>query len=285
MSPRNMLSRAKAVMRRWASADRVALLGMALVVVPLTAALFPSAVGAVVPPTLLVAVGYWLVGKSLRNDAGLVVYAIFGGAVAGYVNTSASVHLHLWLSGSFEALPMSGLYSLLFGFFGCFHGVAYGLILLPPLWLARRARRFHSAEAVDRALSGMGLWGLMTVGITAPLSEHVAIERLPFDGTPAEPTLLPMLAWTVGAVCCLFMLVLGLERLRERRSWLARVRQGAVPGWLVIASEHVEAFDELPVFCPRLVGRERPLKLVLAEGTPSKGAYRSESVIPRFRVA
>lgn len=277
----SILGRAKAVSVRWASAERVALAGMLLVVLPLTVALFPTAARAVVPPTLLVAVGYWLVGKSLRDNSALVPYAIFGGALAGYMNTSASLHLHLWLSGQYQALSMAGLYCLILGFFGCFHGVGYGLVLLPPLWLARRSRRFHPAEALDRVLAGTGVWGLVTLAVSAPLADHVAIQ-LTLDSTRAEPT--P--PWGVAAVGCLLMVTLGVERLRERRTWLARVRQGKVPGWLVVSpAQFGDSLDELPVFCPRLLGGKRRERLVLAECGTSKGAYRSGALIPRFRVA
>lgn len=265
---------------RSASAERVALLGMLLVVLPITISIFPAVAHAVVPPTLLVVVGYWWVGKALRGDAALVPYALLGGALAGCLNASASLHLHLWPSARFEALAVSGLYSALLGFFGCVHGVAYGLMLLPPLWLARRSRRFHPAEGTDRALAGTGLWGLAALAIAALLADHVAIgSRLDLT-RGALGTL-----WMTAALVCLLMLVLGVERLRERRSWLARVRAGKVAGWQVIASERFgRELDELPVFCPRLLGREPAARFVLAEGEAGRGAYRSEGLIPRFRV-
>lgn len=276
----SILARVEAISVRWASAERVALAGMLLVVLPVTAALFPTVARAVVPPTLLVAVGYWLVGKSLRNNAALVVYAIFGGALAGYMNAGASLHLHLWLSGQFKELTTAGLYCVFLGFFGCFHGAGYGLMLLPPLWMARRSRRFHAGEATDRVLVGTGLWGLVTLGVAAPLADHIAI-KLTLESMRIEPTPL----WGVAAGGCLLMLVLGVERLRERRRWLARVRQGKVPGWLVVSPEQFDSVGELPVFCPRLFGDKRRERLVLAECGTSKGAYRSEAPIPRFRVA
>lgn len=285
MKPRSVrriiFDAAKAAGVRWASAERVALAGMLLVVVPITVGLFPTTARAVLPPTLLVAFGYWRVGKTLRSDAALVPYAIFGGAIAGYLNTSGAMQLFLWLSGQFAALSVSGVYGLIIGFFGCFHGVGYGLALLPPLWMARRSRRFHAAEATDRVLAGTGLWGLVTLAIVAPLADHLAIQ-LAFDWARVDPKPL----WGLAAICCALMLVLGVERLRERRAWLARVRQGKVPGWLVVSPEQIGAgFDQLPLFCPRLFGRQRGPSLVLAECATAKGTYRSEGPIPRFRVA
>lgn len=277
---RNILGAAKAASARWASAERVALAGMLLVVVPVTVALFPYAARAVLPPTLLAAIGYWLVGKTLRSDSAVVPYAMLGGAIAGYLNTSGSMHLLLWLSGQVRAVSTAGLYCLFFGFFGCLYGVGYGLVLLPPLWMARRSRRFHAAEATDRVLAGTGLWGLVTPALAAPLADRIAI-RLTFDWARVEPT--PF--WGGAAVGCALMLVLGVERLRERRTWLARVRQGKVPGWLVVPPEQFgTGLDELPVFCPRLFGRERDARLVLAECGTGKGTYRSEGPMPRFRV-
>jgi hypothetical protein len=254
---------------------------MLLVVVPVTVALFPTAARAVLPPTLLATVGFWLVGKVPRDDSGVVPYAIFGGAIAGYLNTSGAMHLFLWLTGQLEALSFAGLYCLVLGFFGCFYGVGYGLILLPPLWLVQRSRGWHAAEATDRVLAGTGLWGLVTLAVVVPLAEHAAI-RLTFDWARVEPTPL----WGLAAVAYMLMLVLGVERLRKRRAWLARVRHGKVPGWRVVPPEQFgAAVDALPLFCPRLLGREREAKQVLAECRTPKGTYRSEEPIPRFRVA
>ncbi|HEU5075458.1 MAG TPA: hypothetical protein VFU02_14805, partial [Polyangiaceae bacterium] len=261
-SPGSVFRRTEALGVRWASAERVVLAGVLLVLVPVTTTLFPTAAPAVVPSTLLVAVGYWLLGKALRNDSALLPYAIFGGALAGYMNMSAGMHLHLWLSGQFEALVMAGLSCLIFGFFGCFHGVAYGLALLPPLWLARRARRFHPEEATDRALAGTGLWGLATLGIAAPLSDRFAIQLDLGSSARLDPTSL----WVAATIGCSLLFVLGVERLRERRTWLARVRQGRVPGWLVVSSEQLgDDVNQLPLFCAPLLGRERRVSFVLAE--------------------
>lgn len=277
----SLLGTARAIGVRWAAADRVALAGMLLVVVPVTAALFPTMACAVVPPTLLMALGYWWLGNRLRTDFALVPYAFFGGALAGYLNTTGALHCFLWLSGEFRALPVAGVYSLLLGFLGSFHGVGYGLMLLPPLWLARRARRYHAAEATDRVLAGTGLWGLAALAITALLAPHIAI-RLDFEWAPVEPGQLEGLAAAAFAL----MLASGVARWRERRAWLARVRQGKVPGWLVLPPDHFGArLDELPLFCPRLLGRDRDVGLVLAECGPHKGTYRSDGPVPRFRVA
>lgn len=84
----------------------------------------------------------------------------------------------------------------------------------------------------------------------APLADQFAI-KLSLHATGAEPA--PM--WGMAAVGCLTMFVLGVERLRERRTWLTRVRQGKVPGWLVLSPDQVgESTGELPVFCARLAG-------------------------------
>jgi len=283
------LNRAKSLGLQSCSADYVALVGMLVVVVPVTAGLFPDLSAAAVPSTLLVTASYWLFGTRLRDDRLLVFHAIGFGLLAGYANAVGTLHLHLWLSGKFEDLPLAGLASLLFGFIGCLHGVVYGLALLPPLWLARRSLRFHSAEAVDRVLLGVGAWGLATLGIAAGLVRHVAADLSFDDLTPSDTPPVTTALWTLATLACLLMLAFGVERLRQRRAWLARVRKGKVPGWVVVSSEQFgEQLDELPAFCPRLFGRgaasDRDVELVLAEGVARKGAYRSEGLTPRFRL-
>lgn len=283
---RSLLSGVKSLGRSWCSAERIALVGMLLVVLPVTTRLFPVLAPVVVPSTLLVTVGYWLWAQSLRGESVLVLYAIFVGAAAGYMNTIGSFHLYLWVSGDFHELPTAGLYTLLLGFFGCVHGVAYGLALLPPLWLSHRSRRFHGAEAIDRVLAGTGLWGLITLGVLDQIVDDLAIANTslvsPFDSLTLPTTEL----WILAVAGCLLMLAFGAERLRRRRAWLARVLEGEVPGWLVVSSEQFSGgLDELPVFCPRLFGRAVPSgELVLAEGAASKGAYRSEGLTARFRL-
>ena len=288
----SFLDRAKSLGVRWCTAERAALVGMLLVVPPVTARLFPALASVVVPSTLLVTVGYWLWLKSIRSDTLLVLHALWIGALAGYMNTVGSLHLHLWVSGKFEDLPTAGFAGLLLGFVGCLHGVSYGLVLLPPVWMARCSRRFHSAEAFDRVLASTGLWGVITLACLDPILDHFALDHA-LGGISLYsnwPTLPPSALWILAVAGCLLMLAFGLERLRQRRAWLARVRRGKVPGWLVVSSEHFgEDLDELPLFCPRLFGRAASsglaAGLVLAEGAASKGAYRSEGLTPRFRIA
>jgi len=284
----SFLDRAKSLGVRWCTAERAALAGMLIVVVPITARLFPALAHVVVPSTLLVTVGYWLWLKSIRSDALLVLHAIWIGALAGYMNTIGSLHLHLWLSGKFEELPTAGPATLLLGFVGCLHGVSYGLVLLPPVWMARRSRRFHSAEAFDRVLASTGLWGLITLACLDPIVDDLAMDHA--LGGMSSYSILPTVPVSelgiLAVAGCLLMLVFGMQRLRQRRAWLARVRRGNVPGWLVVSSEQFsEDLDELPVFCPRLFGRAVTSgELVLAEGASSRGAYRSEGLTPRFRI-
>src|SRR5690606_8552876 len=67
------------------------------------------------------------------------------------------------------------------------------------------------------AIIGGAIVGLGEHHALAPLADQFAI-KLSLDATGAEPA--PM--WGMAAVGCLTMFVLGVERLRERRTWLAR---------------------------------------------------------------
>lgn len=90
--------------------------------------------------------------------------------------------------------------------------------------------------------------------------------------------------WGMAAVGCLTMFVLGVERLRERRTWLARVRQGKVPGWLVLSPDQVgESTGELPVFCARLFGKRRESMVLAACGVSKRQlSFRvADSAVPR----
>ena len=286
----SLFHRLKSLGLWWCTAERATLAGMLLVVLPVTTRLFPVLAPAVVPSTLLVTVGYWLWAQRLRSEPLLVLYAIFVGAAAGCMNAVGSLHLYLWVSGKFEELPIAALASLPFGVVGCLYGVPYGLALFPPLWVVRRSRRFHAAEAMDRVLASTGLWGLITLGVADQLVDDLALNPGALGG-PFDSLMLPMTElWILAALGCLLMFAIGVARLRQRRAWLARVAEGNVPGWLVVSSEQFKGeLDELPVFCPQLFGQAvssgLAAGLVLAEGAASKGAYRSERLTPRFRLA
>lgn len=284
----NFRDRAKSLGVRWCTAERAALASMLLVVLPVTARLFPMLASVVVPSTLLVTVGYWLWLKSIRSDTLLVLHAIWIGALGGYMNTVGSLHLHIWLSGRLQDLPTAGFAALLMGFVGCLHGVSYGLVLLPPVWIARCSRRFHAAEAFDRVLASTGLWGAITLACLDPIVDQFALNHsLGGISLYSNWLFLPVSElWLLAVAGCVLLLAFGLARLHRRRAWLARVRHGNVPGWLVVSSEQFsQDIDELPLFCPQLFGRAASAtELVLAEGAASKGAYRSEGLTPRFRI-
>jgi hypothetical protein len=266
----------------FASAERIVLGGMLLVSVPITAGLFPSVALAVVPTTVLAVVGFWLWSKRV-SSSGVVPCAIFGGGLVGFLNCGLGLHVSLVLSGQFDALSMAWFFSLFGGIVGAMYGVVYGLIYLPLLLIARRLRALHPSEAFDRTLVSTGLWGLVMLAGALPVADRLAFD---YSLNPALVLPFPPSFWVPATVGLLLMLVVGVERLRARRRWLQRVREGQVPGWFVSSPEqfHIE-LDELPEFCPRLLGRSRPGNLVLAEGETHAGTYRSETPVPRFRVA
>lgn len=254
---------------------------MLFVAVPVTADLFPSLALAVLPTTLLAVVGFWLWTRRV-SSAGLVPCAIFGGGLVGYLNCGLAMHVCMVLHGDFDSLGLGWLFSLFGGVLGAVYGVVYGLAFLPMLAIARRLRGLHGAEAFDRTLVATGLWGLVMLASAAPVA-----RRLAFDKGFDPPLFLPFSdsLWVLASVSLLTMLVVGVERLHARRRWLQRVREGRVPGWCVSSPEQFNAaLDELPEFCPRLLGRARPANLVLAQGEASAGMYRSETPVPRFRV-
>jgi len=201
----------------------------------------------------------------------------------GYLNCGLALHVCLVLHGDFEALSMGWLVSLFGGVFGAMYGLAYGLVFLPLLLLARSLRGLQAAEAFDRTLVSTGLWGLVILASLTPVVDRLAIDQI-FELPLSLP--LPNSPWVLASVSLLAMLVVGVERLCARRRWLERVRQGQVPGWFVSSPEQFDTdLEELPEFCPRLLGRARPANLVLAEGEAQAGTYRSGPALPRFRVA
>ena len=277
-----LLTGADTTPANWASIERIVLGGMLLVAVPVTAGLFPNLALAVVPTTSVAVVAFWLWSRRV-SSAGLVPYSIFGGGLVGYLNCALAMHVSAVVEGDVQTLKMLWLISLVAGFLGAVYGVVYGLAFLPLLLIERGVRALQGAEARDRVLVGAGLWGLSILASAAQVVDVLAIDR-PNELAMSLP--FPTSLWVLCCVGLLTLLVVGVERLRARRRWLERVRQGQVPGWLVSSPEQFNAdLDELPEFCPRLLGRTRPANLVLAEGETHAGTYRSETPVPRFRVA
>ena len=276
-----LLEGAKTEALSWTSADRIVLGGMLLVAVPVTAGLFPSLALALVPTTSLAVVCLWLWSRRVSSP-GLVPCSLFGGGLVGYLNCVLAMLLCLVLQGDFATLIVGCLVSLFVGIFGAIYGLAYGLAFLPLLLVARSLRGLQRAEAFDRTLVGTGLWGLVLLASAAPVVDRLALDQI-FELSLPLP--FPNAPWVLACVSLLTLLVVGVERLRARRRWLQRVRQGQVPGWFVTAPEQFDTqLEELPEFCPRVLGRARPAKLVLAEGETHVGTYRTGPPVPRFRV-
>lgn len=271
------------------SAAGVVLVAMLLVAVPVTTALFRELAPIVVPFTLLSVVAFWLFAGRVRSAPGLVIYAAMGGALVGWVNCAVCVQAALWLEGDWGAMLVGAIMSIFVGFVGGFYGVAYGLAFAPLLLLSRRVARLRPVEGIDRSLLGAGLWGVAAVALSRPIAKAAALGHVGLRGESvyALTEAIQRNLWLAATLGCVAMLAVGAVRLVQRRRWLARVRAGEVPGWLVCPSERFDptAIVALPEFTAPFWRGKVSSDEVLVEEQQRPGAYRSHSAVPRFRVA
>ncbi len=259
--------------------ERLTLVSLLLVTVPVTAGLSFLFAPVVLPTTALVAYAFWHLGRPITQLGPMIVYCFAGGALAGVVNAWLTLLLWglfgaKWLFGDISA-GASSVATLL----GAGVGLAYGTAYLLPMLIQISTRSLRRTEAIDRCLAGFGLWGLLVLLVGIRFAQA-------YLGDVDEPVFVVALA-SAGVHASMF--VAGILRWARRRSWLSRVEKGKVPGWLVCEQQrfHAAQLEGLEVFCKPLLERTRQNHLrVLARGqaTATSEAYRKLPIAPKYLI-
>lgn len=267
--------------RTW-TPEAVTLGSLLLVTLPVTAGFSFMFAPVLLPSTALVAYAFWRLGHLVTKPGAMIAYCFAAGTFAGVLNS--------WLTLLFWSLfSRGGMYSRVDAatfsvgtLLGAAVGLAYGTAYLLPMLVKLSARSLRRTEGVDRCLISFGLWGMLVLclGLAGAYAYYHPIENT------LEVVLVVTLA-SVGIHAC--MLAFGLIRWARRKSWLARVARGKVPGWLVCEQAQFQqhAIGNLEVFCKPWFGPTDTSGLrVLARGsaTRSTEAYRTSPPEPRFLV-
>lgn len=262
--------------------EGLTLLSLLSVTVPITLALSFMFAPVVLPSTVLIAYAFWHFGRRVTKPGAMVAYCFAAGALAGVVNGWSTVIFWALFSGDQLFAHLGNTIGLV-SFLGAGIGLAYGTAYLLPMLIQTSTRALRRAEAIDRCLIGYGVWGMLVLflGLGATIHSHAG-------GLDSALDLAVFLA--LGSLALhASMFGLGVLRSSRRKWWLARVKQGKVPGWLVCEQErfHSAELAGLEVFC-------RPLFLppysddlqVLARGelAETRDAYRTIPIAPRFLV-
>jgi len=114
---------------------------------------------------------------------------------------------------------------------GIAFGATYGVVLLWPVAVAASALRKCAHDAPDHALLGLGLW-LVSLGACS----LYALSKTCCDSIGYE-------ALAAGSA----LAASATLRLRARRHWLSRVRQGNVPSWSIESWEPLHGSELAPL--------------------------------------
>ncbi len=263
------------------------LIAMLLVTGPVTAALFRPFALAVVPSTLLTVYCFWNLGRKVRSTSALAGYVFLAGGIAGWLNCACSTSALMLVRGAFSSMSFASLFGLLVGFVGAAYGVAYGALLLPPLWIERRFARLARPEALDLCLVLSSIWGLCVLALAWPFFEKWSV--------PSDQGVPMLISWPgeglVGAyrfaalAATTVLLLIGVRRLRTRRRWLRQVEQGKVEGWRICDARHFDTrrLDELALFMHPL----QPARVAAPPGrvllkVRSGNGYRDDPFEPAY---
>jgi len=236
----------------------------------------------VILSTTLVTYTFWRKGRGVSDLRAALSYCLSAGVLAGIANVWLCIVLMTLASSgelvSFLDPALAGMLTLL----AAVAGVAFGVACLLPMLTRLSARELRPAEGIDRCLIGFGFWGTLVLGsVLAAWSPHAK----PHAG-PHHPMAVAAVA-TLGAHALMFLV--GLGRSARRQWWLARVRQGKVPGWLACDRERFVPgeLEGLEMFCEPWLGREHaggPRVLALGTATRASDVYRECPPVPKFLI-
>jgi hypothetical protein len=262
--------------------EGLTLTSLLLVTVPVTAGLSIMFAPVVLPTTVLVAYAFWHFGRRITQVGPMIVYCFAIGGLAGAVNSWLSLLVWgLFYGGAFvryidgDAIGLATL-------FGAGVGLAYGTGYLLPMLIQVATRRLRRTEAIDRCLIGYGAWGVSVL----VASICVASDYEGATGKPIDLAVAVALA-SISVHAALF--AIGILRWARRRSWLSRVEQGKVPGWLVCEQHrfHQAQLEGLEVFCKplfRTTHADRFKVLARSSATRTSEAYRTVPVAAKYLV-
>jgi len=262
---------------------RLTLMSLLLVTLPVTAGFSFMFAPVLLPSTALVAYAFWHLGRRVSQPGAMIAYCFAAGTFAGVLNSW--VTLMFW-GMFFDGNVFRYLDPETFGvgtLLGAAVGLAYGTAYLLPMLVQLSARALRRTEAVDRCLMCFGVWGMLVLSLG--LAFAYAYQH------PIESTLEVVFVITLasaGAHASMF--VFGLIRWARRKSWLARVARGKVPGWRIYEQQRFQRaeLERLEVFCSPLRSSEaldgfRVLARSTLSGAPD--AYRATPLTPKFLVA
>jgi hypothetical protein len=231
--------------------------------------------------TLAALLGRW--AARAKQTVGTLVRVLLGGYLAGWLNSvlcfiawgSFSAPLE---HGVLQVVAMSPFVAIVGFVIGGPIGFGYGCVLLIPTLLAHRLQQRSSPEATDRCLAGAGLWAAaVAFGLAA-----LVLRAEPAAALSLSARVLALVAClAVGALASMLTILTG-RRLWHRRAWLARVRAGLVPDWVVVPRDTWRP-EELQGVEPLLV-TSLP-DAVLASATGEMGYRAVRRLRPRALVA
>lgn len=262
--------------------EGLTLSSLLLVTVPVTAGLSFMFAPVVLPTTVLVAYAFWHVGRRITRVGPMVVYCFAAGGLAGALNSWLTLLVWGLFYGDWFFQRIDGEVVSLTTLLGAGIGLAYGTAYLLPMLIQVSTRSLRRTEAIDRCLISYGSWGVVV--LVAGLA--VANEYEDATGQPIDLVVAVALA-SISVHASIF--ALGVLRWARRRSWLGRVKQGKVPGWLVCEQQrfHRAQLEGLEVFCKPLFGPTHADDFkVLARGTTTatSEAYRTVPIAAKYLI-
>lgn len=217
-----------------------------------------------------------------KEAPGVFLRTVLGGFLAGWFNSVLCFIAWGSFSPRFgenmlQAVAMSPFVAIFGVAIGGPIGFAFGFALLIPALLVNRLRRRPGAEAADGCLVGAGSWALAVTGGLATL-----VLLGPELGLSDTAETLTVSLCGVTGTLALGIVVLASRRLWQRRAWLARVRAGLVPDWVVVPFDTWRA-EELEGIEPLLVTAFPDAVLASARG--EMGYREVRRLRPRALVA
>jgi hypothetical protein len=217
----------------------------------------------------------------LSTSATATVGCLFGAVAVAILNTPLSF-VTAWAVGSElghldePLFNLASLSAVLGAAIATPLGIIFGLLYLVPVRIAHRLSRSLAHEALDKVFHVVGTWAFC-VGALCLGACMFLIRRPTFSPPPSiTPTVLAVIVMSVGFIVA----AIGFVRLKRRRQWLGKVRNGAVVGWTVIPIHEPEALivGLRPLFDAK--GAADAMLARIVPGHPS-GAYRTgDTLVP-----